>query len=152
MKLRSYATLVQDISLKTRQEMFELLAACYHNVFWEQFQRDLAEKKWTIIIEDSETHALKGFSTLKVFLHDFQGEKSRLAFSGDTIISPSCWGSLRLPMAFGKLMLHVLSERPNIPLYWMLITKGIRTYRVLPVFFRSFTRGMTKKLQLKSVK
>jgi len=31
-----------------------------------------------------------------------------------------------------------LTAEPGIPLYWFLITKGYRTYRYLPVFFRDF--------------
>ncbi|MCD4781980.1 MAG: hypothetical protein K8S27_15745 [Candidatus Omnitrophica bacterium] len=138
MGLRAHIAAVESISFETVREMFDLLDACYHNVTREQFQRDLFEKDWVIIIKDSTSLSLKGFSTLKVFLHDFQGKTCRVAFSGDTIIAPSCWGSLRLPMAFGALMLSILNERPDLPLYWMLITKGIRTYRVLPVFFKEF--------------
>ena len=138
MTLQTRIVPVERISPETVKEMFDLLDACYCNVAWEQFQKDLFEKDWVIIIEDSTSLSLKGFSTLKVFYHDFQGDTYRIAFSGDTIITPSCWGSLCLPMGFGKLMVNILNEKPNIPLYWMLITKGIRTYRVLPVFFKKF--------------
>jgi hypothetical protein len=138
MKLQSDILTVAQLSGGDIQDMFALMQASYHNVYWEVFKRDLAAKDWVIVIRDPGKQRIKGFSTLQVFLQDFQGQTCQVAFSGDTIIAPDCWGSLRLPVAFGTLMLSIKNADPSVPLYWMLITKGIRTYRVLPVFFKRF--------------
>ena len=146
MGLKSEVVPVAGLSQDTVGEMFELLSVCYHNVTRDQFQADLHRKDWVIVIKDATNASIKGFSTLQVFRHDFAGTTYRIAFSGDTIIAPSCWGSLRLPMAFGTLLLHILRQSPDLPLFWMLITKGIRTYRVLPVFFKTFYPRYDKSL------
>jgi hypothetical protein len=62
----------------------------------------------------------------------------RILFSGDTIIEKDCWGSLALPLAWGRLMLRIIAEQPETKLYWLLTSKGYKTYRFLPVFFREF--------------
>ena len=38
---------------------------------------------------------------------------------------------------WGGLALSLIDERPGAELYWFLIAKGYKTYRFLPVFFRS---------------
>ena len=62
----------------------------------------------------------------------------RLLFSGDTVIEERHRNSLSLPVAWGKMMLGILSEQPTAPLYWLLISKGYKTYRYLPVFFHDY--------------
>jgi hypothetical protein len=42
-------------------------------------------------------------------------------------------------------MLSILSEHPDRELYWLLISKGYKTYRFLPVFFREFYPSYMKE-------
>jgi hypothetical protein len=62
----------------------------------------------------------------------------RALFSGDTIIAPSHWGDQELRRGWCRFAAAALTAEPGIPLYWFLITKGYRTYRYLPLFFRNF--------------
>jgi len=65
-----------------------------------------------------------------------ENRPTRILFSGDTIIAKDHWGSLALPVAWGRLMLSLTC--PHIELYWLLTSKGYKTYRFLPVFFHEF--------------
>ena len=62
----------------------------------------------------------------------------KVLFSGDTVIEKSHWGSMALPVAWGRLMLSLLEKHPGTDLYWLLTSKGYKTYRFLPVFFQKF--------------
>ena len=62
----------------------------------------------------------------------------KVLFSGDTVIDKSHWGSMALPVAWGRLMLSLLAVQPGVDFYWLLTSKGYKTCRFLPVFFREF--------------
>lgn len=62
----------------------------------------------------------------------------RLVFSGDTIVDREHWGGTAMAIAWGRLVFHLIERYSDRPLYWYLISKGFRTYRFLPVYFREF--------------
>jgi hypothetical protein len=108
----------------------------YCNVTRDQFLKDLGEKEWVILLwKDGR---ICGFSTQMLFKHDIEGHQIQVIFSGDTVIEKDCWRSFALPVAWGRLMLSILSDHPGQQLYWFLISKGYKTYRFLSVFFREF--------------
>ena len=127
---------VVDITEKQVHDMFAMMQEYYENVGREDFLKDLGEKRWIILLRDSED--LCGFSTLKTFHHAYGDKVVRVAFSGDTVIRREFWHSFALPVAWGRLMLSILEEDPEKELHWLLTAKGYRTYRFLPVFFRQF--------------
>jgi len=128
---------VSEIKAPEHRRMLQLMQEHYHNVDHMDFATDLSEKDWVILLRDSENE-IRGFSTQLLFEHTFKGEKLLILFSGDTVIEAAHWGSMALPIAWGKLMLSLKHANPGHKLYWMLITKGVRTYRFLPVFFKEF--------------
>jgi len=130
--------LAADITLEIEEQLFALMQRCYHNVNREQFTRDLREKDRVIFLRDTQTFDLVGFSTQVLFMQTYRDSTVRIMFSGDTVIAPAWWGSMQLPLAFGRMMLEELDAEPANPLYWLLTTKGHRTYRYLPVFFKQF--------------
>ena len=138
MALRRLISSVSALSEKQKQEMYALMVQHFDNVFRAQFEKDLAEKDWVILLLDELSGELKGFSTQRLFEHDYKGESLLIMFSGDTIIHPDFWGSFVLPVTWGRLMLSIRSQYRNKKLYWMLISKGFRTYRFLPVFYYKF--------------
>ncbi|HWI56930.1 MAG TPA: hypothetical protein VNZ22_06870, partial [Bacillota bacterium] len=93
-------------------------------------------KQWAILLYHKER--LCGFSTQVLFDFPHENCLTRILFSGDTIIDKSCWGSLALPVAWGRLMLSLQAAGPDTALYWLLTSKGYKTYRFLPVFFQEF--------------
>ena len=58
-------------------------------------------------------------------------------FSGDTIIDPAHWGSTELVYAFCGRAAEWRAETGR-RLFWMLISKGHRTYLFLPIFAKRF--------------
>jgi hypothetical protein len=129
---------IDELGAPFRERMFELMRRHYLGVNADDFRRDLEEKDRAIVLEDAATGELCGFSTQKLYTVHDGGQSVRVVFSGDTIIDPAHWGSQQLPLGFGRMMLSILDQLPAVPLYWLLISKGHRTYRYLPVFFRAF--------------
>lgn len=136
MGLETVITPVTDLTESRVQEMLRLMQAYYLNVTSARFIKDLEEKDFVILLYESGY--IRGFSTWMLFDHDFEGQRVNVIFSGDTIIDKSHWHSLALPVAWVRLMLSALSEHPGQKLYWLLTSKGYKTYRFLPVFFREF--------------
>jgi hypothetical protein len=52
-------------------------------------------------------------------------------FSGDTVIEKQYWGRHALQKAFLRHMFREKLKRPFKPLYWLLITKGYKTYLMM---------------------
>jgi len=143
MGVRAIITPAIDLSKKHVHDMLRIMQAYYCNVTRDQFLKDLAEKEWVILLW--ENGRICGFSTQMLFNHDVEGHQIQAIFSGDTVIDKNYWHSLALPVAWGRLMLSVLSDHPGRQLYWFLISKGYKTYRFLPVFFREFYPSCMKE-------
>jgi hypothetical protein len=118
--------------------MYELMDRHYVNVRQNVFDADLAEKRWVILLQDPVTEELCGFSTQRLLTVEAGGEQVTALFSGDTIIAREKWGESALPHVWGRLALSLIDEHSGGPLYWFLISKGYKTYRFLPLFFREF--------------
>ena len=129
----------EELAPETRRQMYGLLDAHFEGVSPEQFALDLGEKNWVILLEEGgEGGSLCGFSTLLVYETRFEEETLSVVYSGDTIVRRDAWGSSALPRTW---IACVNSLRPHYPrgrYYWLLITSGYRTYRFLPLFWRSF--------------
>jgi len=128
---------INEISRQEQHQMLTLMQRHYRNVDEGNFTTDLSEKDWVILLRNEE-NKICGFSTQLLFEHRFRDEKLLILFSGDTVIDSAYWGSFALPIAWGNLMLSLKTANPGEKLYWMLISKGVRTYRFLPIFFHEF--------------
>ncbi len=98
------------------------------------FRRDLAEKDYAILLRGT---GVCGFSTMK--LVEVAG--MRVLFSGDTVVETSQRGQWGLAGGFGHMIKFVECMFPDETAYWFLISKGARTYRFLPTFFRRYVPG-----------
>jgi len=125
-----------ELSAAARTEMFELLATHFDGVTPTQFEKDLSEKNWVILLRRDSR--LVGFSTLLAYESSFQGEPVSVICSGDTIVAPAAWGSTALPRAWIGCVRRLRETYPRGKYYWLLLTSGFRTYRFLPVFWREF--------------
>lgn len=134
--LSSHVVPAAGLDATTREAMYRLLDRHYANVTPEGFAADLAEKDWVILLRAGAS--LAGFSTQMRLETRFEGEPIDAVFSGDTIIDPAHWGSTELQAAFTGLLHSLRRERPERRLFWFLISKGFRTYRILPLYFREF--------------
>lgn len=127
---------VAAIGPRTVEEMLRLFNAHFRVLHPDAFFRDLARKQFVIQILDGGDR-LQGFSTITSFQTSFRGKQVGVVYSGDTIIRPECWGSSILPRAWLQVVLEMAAVLPR-PLYWLLLSSGYKTYRMLPVFFRRF--------------
>src|SRR5262249_29878203 len=125
-----------ELSPATKAEMFRLLTQHFDGVTPEQFARDLAEKNLGLLLECED--ALVGFSTLQAYTTTFEGETINVIYSGDTIVTPSAWGTTALPRAWVAGVDSLRAKLPPARCFWLLLTSGFRTYRFLPVFWREF--------------
>lgn len=129
---------VADLTIGQRQRMFELMDRHYANVRRDVFEADLSEKQWAILLLDPATRDIHGFSTQRLLTAEVSGSPVTALFSGDTIIAQERWGEAALPQVWGRLALSLIDALPGERLFWFLISKGYKTYRFLPVFFREF--------------
>ena len=136
MKLESITIPTAEVTPSQIAEMLGLMQTHYEGVSDSQFLSDLEAKNWVILLHDGGR--LRGFSTQALFQHEIEGQCVNVLFSGDTIIDKNYWGSLALPIAWGRLMISLQASNPDKAIYWLLTTKGYKTYRFLPVFFRCF--------------
>ena len=102
------------------------------------FEVDLAEKEWVILLHELDGGELQGFSTLMRLEEEIDGEPVTAFFSGDTVVSRGYWRETVLPRLWGRLVFAQAEGINDRKVYWFLICSGYKTYRFLPVFFRTF--------------
>lgn len=116
--------------------MRELLDLYFDGVAPSQFEADLLDKSHVLRVWKGKR--LVGFSTLLAYREEIGGEWLNILYSGDTIMSPDCWGSPILARAWIAMVKQVNAEMPAGRCFWLLLSAGFRTYRFLPVFWRNF--------------
>ncbi|MAI73143.1 MAG: hypothetical protein CMM01_19855 [Rhodopirellula sp.] len=147
-----------SLSELDREGMLSLMNLYYDNVKSTQFFQDLMEKDLVICLRDTldstsvdtpnaMSGKILGFSTQQIFVHDFNGKSNRVLFSGDTVVSRKHWNSPLLARAWGRLAMGLIAKSSE-PLYWLLLTKGYRTYRFLPLFFHQYAPSTERAGQL----
>jgi hypothetical protein len=117
-------------------QMFQLLSRHFEGVTPAQFQHDLSEKNWVILLEKGGCFV--GFSTLLVYETLVDGEIYTVVYSGDTIVAAEGWNASTLPRTWIASVAQLRKRYPRGPYLWLLITSGFRTYRFLPLFWREF--------------
>lgn len=138
MRLSSDATKIEQLSAKERDSMFALMQRCYDNTDRDAFEADLAAKQTVLRVFEPESGRVVGFSTQVLLETPVAGRVEKALFSGDTVVDPKSWGDNALANAWGNYSLRLMDQHEQ-PLSWFLTTKGFRTYRYLPLFFRHFS-------------
>jgi hypothetical protein len=129
---------VAEIDSKFAAKLYRLFSAHYENVTLARFESDLEEKDFIVVLCDAETGEPCGFSTQQILRITVDGQPIRALFSGDTIIDPAYWGEQELVRGWCRVVGQLLADESDEPLYWLLISKGYRTYLYLPVFYHEF--------------
>jgi hypothetical protein len=137
MSLRVEIVKREKLLSRERDEMFAVFSRYYENVNFSRFEADLAGKNWVILLED-QSGAVVGFSTLQKYRHAGNTGAAVILYSGDTIVDRAHRTNGHLAGAFGHFLLRAIEESDGLPVYWLLTSKGVRTYRFLPVFFKTF--------------
>jgi hypothetical protein len=119
-----------------RTDMFQLLSGHFEGVSRAQFDQDLEEKNWIILLQRDDR--IVGFSTLLAYETLFDQEPVSVVYSGDTIVAREAWGSMALAQTWIASVNQLRAQFPRGRYYWLLLTSGFRTYRFLPLFWREF--------------
>jgi hypothetical protein len=117
--------------------MYSVFARYYVNADAVRFATDLKEKDWVIQFRN-EAAEIVGFSTFQLYRHSGAAGNILIIYSGDTIIDRDYRHTGNLAGAFGSFLVKTIEAYPDTPIYWLLTTKGARTYRFPPVFFKIF--------------
>jgi hypothetical protein len=137
--------LVTSLNEKTIQEMFLLFGKYYDDVTLERFVLDLKEKTHVFMFYPKGSSRLIGFSTIyrKIIPEISSG---LFLFSGDTVIHEDFWGSKALQKSFFWFILSSKFRSPLRPVYWMLMSKGVKTYLMMrknfPYSFPNYLEAM----------
>jgi len=120
-----------------RDTMFALYDFYYEGGDPSVFKRDLDGKDYVVVMRDPE-NTIRGFSTLAVYSETRNNAQVRVIYSGDTIIDKMYWGQNQFSRAWISFAGGVKAQHPELPLYWLLIVKGHRTYRYLSLFSNNY--------------
>src|SRR5262245_33315269 len=120
---------VADLRTEDKARMFALIQKYYDAVTEETFQADLDRKDAVILLRDR--NIVQGFSTLVSLEVMLDHKTVHGIFSGDTVIEKRYWGQPALGKAFLRYLFREKLKRPFSPLYWLLITKGYKTYLLM---------------------
>lgn len=133
MPTRVRITVPDRLSPREFAEMEALYRRYYTGAEPGAFRSDLFRKDFVILLLNGVS--VSGFSTQKL---TGMPDGARILFSGDTVVDASERRQFGLAGAFGHIMLRLIRDCPDRPRYWFLISKGARTYRFLPTFFRVY--------------
>lgn len=129
---------VKRISVKEIRQMYDVFHQYYAETDMDTFIRDLSRKQGVILIRTRKDQRVVGFSTIVSLDMEIGRLRSRGVFSGDTIIEREFWGTRKLQVAFLIYLLREKLRRPFRPLYWLLISKGYKTYLLMANNFHNY--------------
>ncbi|XID75610.1 hypothetical protein ACF3NA_03475 [Alkanindiges sp. WGS2144] len=122
---------VEKFTVQDLKVMYSIYEKYYENTSFNIFQQDFYRKTGAFIIYDPETSRIVGFSTLLSCNIKTSKKTYHALFSGDTVIEKEFWGSRALQRAMYLYLLAEKFRHPTEPVYWMLISKGFKTYLLL---------------------
>jgi hypothetical protein len=114
-------------------QMFLLMRQYYADITESRFSVDLFEKTHVILLRDPNGK-IRGFSTLltgEIANLKLSRFPVRFVFSGDTVVDREFWGQKQLGLAFLKYLFWEKLRHPLRPVYWMLMSKGYKTYLLM---------------------
>ena len=129
---------IDDISPGDILAMHALFAGYYENASIETFIADLSKKSGAILVHEKGGGPLRGFSTVTTVALPEAGEGAIGVFSGDTILHHEYWGDRSLKDGFVRYMLKLKLSNPLRRVYWLLISKGYKTYLLMAKNFVSY--------------
>ena len=138
--MKSKIVAVENIKPTQIERLYLVFDSLYDNVSREEFERDLLDKDYIVLLfADSE---IVGFSTIKVY----REKGIHTIFSGDTAILKKYWGNKRLQIAFSRFLLTWMITHPFTRVYWLLISKGYKTYLLLANNISDFAPSIKRAL------
>ncbi len=133
--MQNYHKKVAHISPSEKQQMYTILSKYFLGTSFKEFEHDLSQKEIAIFIKNEEK--IMGFSTLVCSTVEVNGYSVPVIFSGDTIVEQEHRNSAGLGIEVANYFDRV-RKRCSGTVYYLLSTKGWRTYKVLPFFFNEY--------------
>jgi len=134
--LKNYNKKVSHITLDEKKEMYAILSKYFLGTSFTEFMDDLSQKEVAIFIE--KEGKIMGFSTLVCSEVQVEGKAVPVIFSGDTIVEKAYRNSSGLGIEVANYFDRIRERFKEKTVYYLLATKGWRTYKVLPFFFNHF--------------
>ena len=125
---------IGECSARERDACYHLLCEAFEGVTRPDFERDFSEKECVFLLRSAGK--VVGFSTVVTLSLCVDGAPIRAVFSGDTTVRPEYRSSQGLGIELGRYFTREM--RHGQLAYYVLISKGWRTYKVLPFFFHDF--------------
>lgn len=119
-------------------QMYSIYSQYYRATKWKIFLNDLSKKSGAFLIRRKEDNIIVGFSTVTSYNINVNNKNCIGIFSGDTIIDRRYWGTRSLQIAFYRYILKKKILHPSKTIYWLLISKGFKTYLLLTNNFYKF--------------
>ncbi len=130
---------------QTKQECFELLSKHFDGVTWSQFNTDFHEKQYVAVLR--KEGQLVGFSTMVTIpIVTSDGNSIYIAFSGDTAIEFEARNSIGFGVTLSSFFRENISTYGDGTVWYVLISKGWRTYKAMEFMFHSFTPYPSKQM------
>jgi hypothetical protein len=124
-------------SMDQIKEMYSLHKQYFENVKIDRFISDFSHKQWCILIIDRK-QMIVGYSTIELIFLTVGDRPVLVLFSGDTLVAKEYRSSSGLLSRFVQFSEYLERAWPDHARYWLLITKGYRTYRLLPANYKNF--------------
>lgn len=129
---------VDALTVSEILRMHALFEAHYASSPLATFLDDLSRKEGAFIVRRRSDSEIVGFSTLGIYRFELGGRTAKGLFSGDTIIEHAHRGSRTLQQAFAWKLFTEAIKAPLTPQYWLLISKGYKTYLLMARNFPDF--------------
>ena len=121
----------KDFSEKDLKQVYRVFEQYYDNTSFKLFKRDLSNKSGAFLVLHPKTGSIVGFSTIKELSLEIEGKKTHAFFSGDTVVEKEFWGTRILPYLMFKYIVSFRLRTVGDPIYWLLISKGYKTYMIM---------------------
>src|ERR1044071_2597711 len=111
------------------RRMYAIFRTLYDGTSWDDFLADLSNKTHVILLEAGGQ--IVGFSNIRLSEAAIDGRVAQILFSGDTAIAREHWGSKALQATFTRFLVNWRLQHWRSRCYWLLISKGYRTYLLM---------------------
>jgi hypothetical protein len=135
---------IDAVSVSETHEMHQLFLKYYNNADLETFVKDIIKKQYVLLIKHPKNGKIVGFSTIALLNISYKNKSALGLFSGDTILEKEFWGSRRWQLTWVLFCLKVRLFNLRVPFFWLLISKGYKTYLLLANNFVNYYPRLDK--------
>ena len=98
-KLKSKIVSAKNLRPDKLDDMWAVFSQYYDDIERGRFESDLSKKSHVILLRDSGSEVLQGFSTLELIPGKILGKRFLAIYSGDTVVTEAYWGQTALQLS-----------------------------------------------------